>query len=276
LPGCTVAYMLLHAPETPHSRHSYHSLPKSSRCGRQTAFGVLRPGCRCAALLCHTQSHTQSHTQCTSTRGSLRGGSCTCLERDHACILAAPVGLARLNRSQVGGNPKLAAPMSRSRQIVAVDSFSQTLHCVCIIIPYRPPPPPPIVWPAVYPRTTTTPGRSRSPYIRRTQTLSCQRLLACSGVTLPRSRSRICWTLLVSAYHLPHRNTPKRARSLFLHAQGTSTRLPTTRKPLACPGGLATPNSKPTSFRLTALPVERRNSNRILHGSGVSISVLLL
>lgn len=47
------------------------------RCGQQTAFGLLLP-LRC---VCHTSLR------------SLRSGSCTCLERDHACILAAPVGL---------------------------------------------------------------------------------------------------------------------------------------------------------------------------------------
>jgi hypothetical protein len=49
-----------------------------SCCGQQTAFGLLLP-LRC---VCHTASLR-----------SLRSGSCTCLERDHACILAAPVGL---------------------------------------------------------------------------------------------------------------------------------------------------------------------------------------
>jgi hypothetical protein len=48
-----------------------------ARCGQQTVFGLLLP-LRC---ICHT----------ASLRG-LRSGSCTCLERDHACILAAPVG----------------------------------------------------------------------------------------------------------------------------------------------------------------------------------------
>jgi hypothetical protein len=51
-----------------------HSLPKSSTAASRPRLASCLP-LRC---VCHT---------------SLRSGSCTCLERDHACILAASVGL---------------------------------------------------------------------------------------------------------------------------------------------------------------------------------------
>lgn len=55
------------------------TLPKQTAdqvpfCGQQTAFGLLPAAASASAKL------------------SLHAGSCTCLERDQACILAAPVG----------------------------------------------------------------------------------------------------------------------------------------------------------------------------------------